>query len=53
MSHSPSKPAMAPATPESTHAAPTVIKNTDAAVPMLVAQVYDAAPPTERTRLLA
>lgn len=30
-----------------------IVQPTDAAVPALVAQVYDAAPPTERTRLLA
>lgn len=48
-----SPPATAVVTAEATSSAHDMLARTDAAVPDLVAQVYDAAPPTERTRLLA
>lgn len=48
-----SPPAMAAVKAEATNSVHDMLARTDAAVPDLVAQVYDVAPPTERTRLLA
>lgn len=48
-----SPPAMAAVKAEAANSVHDMLARTDAAVPDLVAQVYDVAPPTERTRLLA
>lgn len=49
-----SPPVMAVVSPEAINSAHNdAVASSDAAVPDLVAQVYDVAPPTERTRLLA
>jgi len=53
MRNRPFSSAMAAVTPETTGVERDMLARTDAAVPDLVAQVYDVAPPTERTRLLA
>ena len=52
MSNPTFKPATAAVKPDTVNCAHEMFKRTDAAVPLLLAQVYDAAPPPERTRLL-
>ncbi len=52
MSNPALNPAPPAAKPDAVSCAHEMFKRTDAAVPVLLAQVYDVAPPTERTRLL-
>ena len=52
MSNPTSKPEAAVATLDSSSGRHGHFNRTDAAVPVLLAQVYDIAPPSERTRLL-